>query len=48
MRAGFLQLSKSFSSSSDQKKNVLRVHFGKFVYDEEQKQFSKQKCWKCS
>jgi len=45
-RACFLQLSKSSKAHPIRKKQ--RVDFEKFLYDEEQRQFSKQKCGKCS
>jgi len=42
----FLQLSKSPQAHPIRKNNVLILE--KFLYDEEQKQFSTQKCGKCS
>jgi len=42
----FLQVSKSSQAHPIRKNNVLILE--NFLYDEEQKQFSKQKCGKCS
>jgi len=42
----FVQLSKSSQAHRIRKNNVLILE--KFLYDEEQKQFSKQKCGKCN
>jgi len=42
----FAQPSKSSQAHPMRKKQ--RVDFGEFLYDEEQKQFFKQKCGKCS
>jgi len=44
---GFVQLSKSSQAHPIKKKNNMLI-LEKFLYDEEQKQFFKQKCGKRS
>jgi len=46
VRTNFVQLSKSSQAHPIRKKQ--RADLGIFLYDEEQKQFCKQKCGKCS